>query len=51
MRVLALEVLALRRLSADAAGIGRCYEILAQAAAVEGRTRQAKALRTRARQT
>ena len=51
MRVLALEVLALRRLSADAAGIGRCYEILAKAAALEGRTLQARTLRTRARQS
>jgi hypothetical protein len=50
MRVVTLEALFLRRLSGDEEGMARCYDILAEAAKVEGRKAQAKRLRARARE-
>jgi hypothetical protein len=50
MRVITFEVLDLRRLSGNEEGIARCYDILAEAAKVEGRKAQATRLRSRARE-
>jgi tetratricopeptide (TPR) repeat protein len=50
MRVVTLEALFLRRLSGDEEGMARCYDILGEAAKVEGRKAQAKRLRARARE-
>jgi len=50
MRVVTFEVLSLRRLSGDEEGMARCYEILAEAAKVEGRKGHATRLRAKARE-